>query len=275
MDKEPLASFHKRTQECLETQRSIGQVNVPETEQAIDFLYNILQREYSGLNEKLVYAEEELKRAHATVTAAATLANPQSVPIPFITGYPFQRANSYQVTNATLQGDKHQKTQQTAFATTSSDQSQKAKPTRIADAVWAKMSKEQRTKHINDNARNRICKYCRKTGHADRNCDVLAASVKAIQLETDQKVVAMTWQDDYNDISLTDEDTETIYTLTSEPLIAHETALTSTHPHVSNTSVLCDHCASASIFHHAPLLTNIRTCVPVKFSGVGGEIIVS
>ena len=148
LDIEPLASFHKRTQECLETQRSIGQANVPENELAIDFLYNILQREYSGLNEKLVYAEEERKRAHAAATAAATLANPLTVPIPFITGYPitfldaFQRANLYQVTNATLQGDKHQKTQQIAFATTSSDQSQKAKPTRIADAVWAKMSME-------------------------------------------------------------------------------------------------------------------------------------
>ena len=232
MDKEPLASFHKRTQECLETQRSLGQANVPEHEQAIDFLYNILQREYSGLNEKLLYAEEERKRAHAAATAAAALANPLTAPIPFIVGYPitlldaFQRANSYQVTNATLQGDKHQKTQQIAFATTSSDQSQKAKPTRIADAVWAKMTKEQRTKHINDNARNRICKYCKRTGHAYRNCDVLAASVKAIQLETDQKVVAITWQDDYNDMNLADEDTETIYTLISESFISHKTALT-------------------------------------------------
>ena len=85
----------------------------------------------------------------------------------------------------------------------------------------------------------------------------------------------MTWQDDYNDIYLADEDTETIYTLISESLISHETALTSTHPLVSNTSVLCDHCTSASIFHHAPLLTIIRTCVPVKCSGVGGGIIVS
>ena len=130
------------------TQRSIRQANVLENEQAIDFLYNILQREYSGLNEKLVYAEEERKRAHAAATAAATLANLLTAPIPFITGYlitlldAFQRANSNQVTNATLQGDKHQKIQQIAFATTLSDQSQKAKSTRIADAVWAKISKE-------------------------------------------------------------------------------------------------------------------------------------
>ena len=96
------------------------------------------------------------------------------------------------------------------------------------------MSKEQRTKHINDNARNRICKYCRKAEHADRDCDVLAASVKAIQLETGQKVVAMTWQDDYNDIDLADKDTETLYTLISESLISHETALTSTHPYCRN-----------------------------------------
>ena len=104
----------------------------------------------------------------------------------------------------------------------------------------------------------------------------LAASVKAIRLETERKLVAMTWQDDYND---EDPDTQTVYTIQSESVLSHdniktETALVST-VHVSSTSVLCDHCASASIFHHAPLLTNIRSCSPVKFSGVGGGIVVS
>ena len=61
LDKEPLASYHKKTQECLETHGSPGQANEPENEQAIDFLYNILQRKYSGLNDKLVYAEEARK----------------------------------------------------------------------------------------------------------------------------------------------------------------------------------------------------------------------
>ena len=104
----------------------------------------------------------------------------------------------------------------------------------------------------------------------------LAASVKAIRLETERKLVAMTWQDDYND---EDPDTQTVYTIQSESVLSHdniktETALVST-VHVSSTSVLCDHCALASIFHHAPLLTNIRSCSPVKFSGVGGGIVVS
>ena len=108
------------------------------------------------------------------------------------------------------------------------------------------MTKEQRNKQINENAKNRICKYCKKTGHADRNCEVLAASVKAIQLETERKIVAMTWQDDRND---EDPDTQTVYKIQSESVLSHEnikteTALAST-VHVSNTSVLCDHCASA------------------------------
>ena len=64
LDKEPLASYLKKTQECLETHGSLGQANEPENEQAIDFLYNILQRKYSGLNDKLVYAEEARNRAH-------------------------------------------------------------------------------------------------------------------------------------------------------------------------------------------------------------------
>ena len=64
----------------------------------------------------------------------------------FVTGYPltlldaFQRAHSYQVTNATLLGEKP-KHQQIAFATSASDHHEiPAKPTRIADAVWAKMT---------------------------------------------------------------------------------------------------------------------------------------
>ena len=141
-EKESLASFYKRTQECLDTQKSIGQENVPESEQAIDFLYNILQREYSGLNEKLVYSEEERKRSHTAAVAASDIATVGA----FVTGYPltlldaFQRANSYQVTNATLLGEKP-KHQQIAFATSASDHHEiPATPTRIADAVWAKMT---------------------------------------------------------------------------------------------------------------------------------------
>ena len=41
---------------------------------------------------------------------------------------------------------------------------------------------------------------------------MLAASVKAIQLETERKIVAMTWQDDRND---EDPDTQTVYKIKS------------------------------------------------------------
>ena len=82
--------------------------------------------------------------------------------------------------------------------------------------MWAKMTKEQRNEHIDENAKNRIFKYCKKTGHADRNCEVLAASVKA---ETERKIVAMTWQDDYND---EDPDTQTVYTIQSESVLSHD-----------------------------------------------------
>ena len=72
-EKESLASFHKRIQECLDNQISIEQNNDPATEEAIDLLYNILLREYSGLNEKLVYAEEERKRSHTVAMAASDI----------------------------------------------------------------------------------------------------------------------------------------------------------------------------------------------------------
>ena len=123
------------------------------------------------------------------------------------------------------------------------------------DAVKA-MSKKTRPK----------CEFCDKLGHTESECRMLKSAIADLKKENAKKSVACTTS------TPAEEEEEEEGTFEAVYVHSTETVLYNQYNPLCEDLVLCDHCASASIFKNKNLLTNLRPSGTVTFTGIGGSI---
>ena len=183
----------------------------------------------------------------------------------------FQRANSYQLGHGkTPTGTVADNLLQIVFASdvSSDPQNKKHKYSRktIPREEWLRMTKEQQDAVKAKNKARTKCEYCDKPGHTESECRRLKSATAELKKENAKKSVAF--------ITATPAEVEEDREEPFEAVYVHstETVMHNQYNPLCEDLVLCDYCASASIFRNKNLLTNLIPSGTITFTGVGGSI---
>ena len=270
-DKESVLDYYHRTEKAIATQITAGQTPDSDEEQAMDFIYKLDLKIHKAFIQKLDWDEEDAIRMYAASKKSDAAAI-------FVSSYPntleeaYQRVKSY-TTGLSTTTTGIQAPHQTVFVHETQDTSpkegkdEKEKRTRYSREEWGKMTKEQQDAAKSKNNKGRTkCTYCQKPGHTESECRALKQDILVLKKakERDQRTIAHTTTSLEHEED--DQSEEVVYVHTTEAV------LTTGGKPLSEDLVLCDHCASASIFNNKNLLRNIRPSPAITFTGIGGSI---
>ena len=140
----------------------------------------------------------------------------------------------------------------------------------IPRAEWFKLTTEQRDAIIAQNKQKTKpkCEFCDKIGHTESECRALKNAIDELEKENARKSVACTTSMPAKEEEEEEEEGpyETVYVHSTETVLHNQ------YNPLCEDLVLCDHCASASIFRKKNLLTNLRPSGTITFTGIGGSI---
>ena len=272
-DKESLQDYYSRTTRSLATQHLLGHKLDTDIDQAMDFTYKLDRKIFQTMITNMDWLEESEIRKHQIALRTDATAN-HTTTYPANIAEAFQRANAYQIGHAkTTTGavtDNHQTVFASEATSTASHKRDKAKTKMIPHSEWIKMTAEQQdaVKAKNKKLRPK-CDFCDKMGHTESECRMLKSAISDLKKENAKKSVAYT-----TTVPANVEDEEDDEEVNFEAVYVHstETVLHNQHNPLWEDLVLCDHCASASIFKNKNLLTNLRSSGIVTFTGIGGSI---
>ena len=269
-EKESLQDYYYRTTRSLATQSSLGYKTDGDIDQAMDFSYKLDRKIFRSMITNMDWIEKsEIRRFQVALRADSTLVH--------VTTYTanlaevFQRANSYQLGHGkTTTGTVADNLLQTVFASdvSSDPQNKKHKDSRktIPREEWLRMTKEQQDAVKAKNKARPKCEYCDKPGYTEFECRTLKSAIAELKKENAKKSVAFTTATPAEAEEDEEKPFEAVY------LHSTETVLHNQYNPLCVDLVLCDHCASASIFRNKNLLTNLRPSGTITFTGIGESI---
>ena len=129
------------------------------------------------------------------------------------------------------------------------------------------MTAEQQDAVKAKNKKTRLkCEFCDKLGHTESECGMLKSTIADLKKENAKKSVACTTSTPAEEKGEEEGRFEAVYVHSTETVLYNQ------YNPLCEDLVLCDHCASASIYKNKKLLTNLRSSGTITFTGIGGSI---
>ena len=184
----------------------------------------------------------------------------------------FHRANSYQIGYGKTTTGTVADNSQTVFANRASNEKgnkrEKKKRKMIPRAEGLKMTTEQKDAIIAQNKQRTKpkCEFCDKIGHTESECRALKNAIAELEKEKARKSVACTTSTQVEEEEEEERSYKAVYVHSAETVLHNQ------YNPLCEDLVLCDHCASASIFINKNLLANLRSSGTITFTGIGGSI---
>ena len=184
----------------------------------------------------------------------------------------FQRANSYQIGHGQTTTGTVADNKQTILANEASKETgnkkEKEKRKIIPRAEWLKLTTEQKDVIIAQSKQKTKpkCEFCDKIGHTESECRALKNTIAEPKKEKAKKFVAYTTSTPVEEEEEEEGSYEAVYVHSTETVVHYQ------YNPLYEDLVLCDHCASASIFRNKNLLSNLRPSGAITFAGIGGSI---
>ena len=127
------------------------------------------------------------------------------------------------------------------------------------------MTKEQQDTVRAKNKARPKCEYCDKPGHTKSECRTLKRAIAELKKENAKKSVAFTTAIPAEVEENEEEPFEAVYVHSTETVMHNQ------YNTLCENLVICDHCASASIFKNKNLLTNLRPSDTITLTCIGGS----